>query len=203
MTRLQPEPKKMIRACYDWVLSWSEKPDAMAFLFIMAVIESIFFPVPPDVLLIAIVIAKRESWFKAAFLCLCGSVIGGIIGYGVGYGMFETIGRPIVEFYNAEATMKTIKIWCNEWGFLGVLAAALTPIPYKVVTITAGLVQFNLIQFIVASFIGRSTRFFMVSFLINKLGPPVKDFIDRYFDILSILFFILLLGGFFLLKYLK
>jgi len=192
---------KQLRKLYDWVLHWAETPYGAPALFLLAVAESSFFPVPPDVLLIAVSLSIPSRAFRFALLCTLGSLLGGIIGYGIGFYAYEAIGRPIVELYNGQPIMDRVALLYEEYGFWGVLVAAITPIPYKVFTISSGFFKFNLISFMTASLIGRSLRFFMVAGLIWKFGPPIKSFIDRYFNILTVIFTVLLLGGFILVKY--
>lgn len=192
---------KLIKKIYDWVLHWAETPYAVPALFLLAFAESSFFPVPPDVLLIALAISIPKKAFKYALICMIGSVIGGILGYGIGLYGYETIGKPIVDFYHGQEVMELIKTKYDQHGFLGILIAAITPIPYKVFTIASGVFEFDFWLFTLASIIGRSTRFFIVAALIWKFGSPIRHFIEKYFNLLSILFMILLIGGFVLIKY--
>ena len=192
---------KLIRKLYDWVLHWAETPYAVPALFLLAFAESSFFPVPPDVLLITLAISIPKKAFKFALICMIGSVIGGILGYGIGLYGYETVGKPIVDFYHGQEVMELIKTKYDQHGFLGILIAAITPIPYKVFTIASGVFKFDFWLFTLASIIGRSTRFFIVAALIWKFGSPIRNFIEKYFNLLSILFMILLIGGFLLIKY--
>jgi membrane protein YqaA with SNARE-associated domain len=192
---------KLIKKLYDWVLHWAETPYAVPALFILAFAESSFFPVPPDVLLIALAISIPKKAFKFALICMLGSVIGGVLGYGIGLYGYESVGKPIVDFYHGQEVMELIKTKYDQHGFLGILIAAITPIPYKVFTIASGVFKFDFWLFTLASIIGRSTRFFIVAGLIWKFGSPIKNFIEKYFNLLSILFIILLAGGFLLIKY--
>ncbi len=192
---------KLIRKLYDWVLHWAETPYAVPALFLLAFAESSFFPVPPDVLLITLAISIPKKAFKYALICMIGSVIGGILGYGIGLYGYETVGKPIVDFYHGQEVMELIRTKYEQHGFLGILIAAITPIPYKVFTIASGVFKFDFWLFTLASIIGRSTRFFIVAALIWKFGSPIRNFIEKYFNLLSILFMILLIGGFLLIKY--
>jgi membrane protein YqaA with SNARE-associated domain len=193
---------KIIKKLYDWVLHWAETPYAVPALFLLAFAESSFFPVPPDVLLIALAISISKKSFKYATICTVGSVLGGVLGYGIGLHGYEMVGRPIVEFYHGQEKMDMIKALYTQYGFWGILFAAITPIPYKVFTIASGVFKFDFWLFFVASIIGRSTRFFVVAGLIWKFGPPIRDFIDKYFNILCFVFMVLLIGGFFAIKFL-
>jgi membrane protein YqaA with SNARE-associated domain len=192
---------KFIKKMYDWVLHWAETPYGIPALFILAFAESSFFPVPPDVLLIALAISIPSKSFRFAAVCMVGSVIGGIVGYGIGLYGYESIGKPIVDFYHGQAIMDSIKAQYDQHGFLGILIAAITPIPYKVFTIASGVFTFDFWSFVLASIIGRSTRFFIVAGLIWKFGPTIKGFIDKYFNVLCWAFMVLLIGGFVLIKY--
>ena len=192
---------RLIKRLYDWVLHWANTPYGIPALFVLAVAESSFFPVPPDVLLIALALGVPRRAFRFALICVVGSVLGGIAGYGIGYFGYEAAGRPIIDFYHGQAVMARVESLYTQYGFWGVLVAAITPLPYKVFTISSGFFRFEFGSFMVASIIGRSFRFFLVAGLIWKFGPPIKSFIDRYFNALCIIFVILLVGGFLLLKY--
>jgi len=192
----------ILRKMYDWVEGFSNKPGALWALFLIAFAESSFFPVPPDVLLIALAVAFPSKSLKFAAVCALGSVLGGILGYYIGYGLMETVGDPIIATYHAqEYWIKVEEAYRGELGVWFLSAAAFTPIPYKVATIAAGATQMPFIPFIVASAIGRSARFFLVAGLIWKFGPSFKSFIDKYFDKLSIAFIVLLVLGFVAVKY--
>lgn len=198
-----PVRLKPLRRLYDWTVSWADRPGGAWALFVIAFVESSFFPVPPDVLLIAMCVGSVTRWWRFALICSVGSVLGGIAGYGIGLWGYEAIGRPIVEFYRGEAVMEKIKAWYDAYGFWGNLAAAVTPIPYKVFTIASGVFEFSFAQFVLASAIGRPLRFFAVAGLLRLCGPTIKTLIERYFDLVAIVFTILLIGGFVLLKYLR
>jgi len=189
-------PMGWIRRCYDWVLSWANTPYGAPALFILAFAESSFFPIPPDVLLIALAVAAPTRAFRFAAICTAGSLIGGCVGYGIGMWGMEAIGQPIVDAYNGQEVWDKIILWYDEYGFYGILLAAITPIPYKIFTIASGAAGFAFAPFIVASAIGRSFRFFLVAALIRKFGPSIKGWIDRRFNLAVTLFAVLLIGGF-------
>ena len=191
-----------MRKLYDWVLHWAETPYGPPALFILAFAESSFFPVPPDVLLIALALGASSRSMRFALICNAGSVLGGVLGYVIGVIGYEAIGKPIIDFYHGQEVMDKIKGLYDAYGFWGVLIAAITPIPYKVFTISSGFFRFDVWTFLVASVVGRSFRFFLVAGLIWKFGPPIKSFIDKYFNILLVVFTVLLVGGFVALKYL-
>lgn len=190
-----------LRRMTDWMESFADKPHAMYALFALSFIESSFFPIPPDVLLIAIAIAKPNKAFKAALWCSLGSLLGGIFGYYIGAVLMDSIGQPIIQFYGGEQAMPQFIAFYKEYGVAFLAIAVFTPVPYKVATIVSGAAHMDLITFIVVSSIGRAARFFLVAFLLYKFGAPIKSFIDKYFDKLSIAFVVLLIGGFLALKY--
>ena len=202
MTETNKKKKNIIRKLYDWVLHWAETPYGSWALFFIAFAESSFFPVPPDILLIALAISIPLKSFRYGLICLLGSILGGIAGYGIGFFGYEAIGAPIVDFYHGQELMAVLKQKYDTYGFWGVLSAALTPIPYKIFTISSGFFKFDFIQFLSASIIGRAIRFMFIAFLIFKFGAKIKGFIDKYFNILALLFLILLIGGFIAIKYL-
>jgi membrane protein YqaA with SNARE-associated domain len=197
------ETKKpgLVRRIYDWVLGWAETPYGIPALFILAFAESSFFPVPPDVLLIALALAAPARSFKFAFYAMLASVLGGMLGYAIGVWGYQAIGADIVAFYDGEAVMEKVRVLYDEYGFWGILTAAITPIPYKIFTIASGVFAFDFASFAIASVLGRSVRFFLVAGLIWKFGPSIKTFIDRYFNLLAFLFVVLLIGGFAIISY--
>ncbi len=191
-----------MRGIKVWMESFAEKPGAMYALFIIAFAESSFFPIPPDVLLIAIAVSSPKKAFAAALWCTLGSVFGGLFGYFIGYSLMGAVGNSIVDFYNAqEVWAKVVETYQSEVGYWFLAGAAFTPIPYKISTIAAGATQMELLPFILISSIGRAGRFFLVGGLIYFTGPKIKVYIDKYFDKLSIAFVILLIAGFVLVKY--
>jgi membrane protein YqaA with SNARE-associated domain len=195
------EKAGFVRKLYDWVLHWAETPYGSLALIILAFAESSFFPVPPDVLLIALALSIPKKSFFYAFESSLSSVIGGIFGYYIGVALMDIIGWKIIDFYNARELFTQLFATFNEYNFWAVLIAAITPIPYKVFTISAGAAKANFAVFMMASIIGRSIRFFAVGTLIYLFGERIRNFIDKYFNLLSIVFVILLIGGFILIKY--
>jgi membrane protein YqaA with SNARE-associated domain len=193
--------KHILRKLYDWVLHWAETPYGTMALIILAFSESSFFPVPPDVLLIALAISiPGRSIYYAAITSLS-SVIGGIFGYYIGIALMEMIGWKIISLYHAEELFTQLFELFREYNFWAVLTAAITPIPYKVFTISAGAAQADFVTFIIASILGRSIRFFAVGTMIYLFGARIKGFVDKYFNMVSIIFILLLIGGFVLIKY--
>ncbi len=191
----------IVRRLYDWVLSWADSKYAAQALLLLAFAESSFFPIPPDVLLVALALSVPGRAFRYALLCTVGSLLGGFFGYYIGKFGYASVGQPIIDFYHAQDLMLAIKARYDAYGFWGVLVAAITPIPYKVFTISSGFFSFNLLEFAAASVIGRSFRFFLVAGLIWKFGEPIRGFIDKYFNLVVTIFVILLIGGFFIVKF--
>ena len=203
MKRFFEYPAKFIRACYDWTINWAKTKYASWALFLIAFAESSFFPVPPDVLLIPMVIAERKKWFQIALICSVGSVLGALLGYFIGYQFYELIGQKIVELYSLQDAVNIVSAKYHEHAFFAIFTAAFTPIPFKVFTIVAGLVKISIMSLVVASAIGRSARFFIVAILIRIFGEKIKYFIEKYFNLLTIVFVVLLIGGFLCIKFLK
>jgi membrane protein YqaA with SNARE-associated domain len=191
----------MLRKLYDWVLHWAETPYGSWALFILAFAESSFFPIPPDILLIALAISIPAKSFRYALICSAGSVIGGIAGYIIGYQFMDIIGFHIINFYGLTDKYDIISRLYNHYNAWAVGIAGFTPVPYKVFTISAGAFKINFPVFLTASIVSRSARFFLVGWLIYKFGAGIKSFIDRYFNLLACVFTILLIGGFILIKW--
>ncbi len=211
MSQSNPQPSNVVevtrprrrlhRRLYDWVLHWADTPHAAAALFLLSFAESSFFPIPPDVLLIALVLGARSRWWRLATLCTLGSVAGGIAGYAIGAFLMDAVGNRIIQFYHAEQHYERVKTLYHQYDYWIVFLAAFTPIPYKVFTIASGALGMNLLGFSIVSLVGRGARFFLVAMLLYRFGPSMKRFIDRYFDWLSLLFAVLLIGGFVILSY--
>ena len=193
---------KFFKQMYDWVLSWGKSPFATLALFILAFIESSFFPIPPDVLLLALCVSVPSRSFWYALICSIGSVLGGIFGYYIGYALYETVGAVIISSLGLQSAFAYVGGLFQQNAFWSIFAAAFTPIPYKVFTIAAGVWKIPLLTLIVASALGRPLRFFLVAGILYFFGPKTKEFIDKYFNLLTLLFFILLVGGFLVVKYL-
>lgn len=189
-----------LRRIKAWVEGYAEKPHAQWALFLIAFVESSFFPIPPDVLLIAMAVMVPSKAFRYALICSAGSVLGGVFGYFIGWAFFEALGQPILQFYGAMEHYSRVQELYQEHAFWAILAAGVTPIPYKVFTIAAGAFEVSLATLVVASVIGRSARFFLVAGLFYFFGAPIKKFIDKYFEILSVVFLVLLVGGFIIIR---
>jgi membrane protein YqaA with SNARE-associated domain len=201
---------KLLRSLYDWVLHWAETPYGAPALFVLSFAEASFFPVPPDPLLIALVLGARDKAFRLAATCTAASVLGTVFGYAIGYYVWwagTDVFSPIALFFFDNVPgfsvdlFRYIQSLFERWNFWIIFTAGFTPIPYKVFTISGGAFVVNLPMFIIASIVSRGTRFFLVAFLIWKYGAQIKAFIDRYFNALAILFTILLIGGFAVIKY--
>lgn len=192
----------LLKRIYDRCMDWIQTPAGLWVLFFIAVAESSFFPIPPDVFLIALCIAAPKKSFRFALICAVGSVIGGALGYAIGLGFIDTIGAKILDWYGLQEQYHSIQVLYQRYDAWAVGAAGFTPLPYKLFTIAAGAFHIDFVTFILMSIVSRSARFFLVAALIYKFGAPVQYVINRYFNILSIAFFVLLIGGFVLIKYL-
>jgi membrane protein YqaA with SNARE-associated domain len=192
-----------INRCKDWTESFSAKPNAQQALFVFAMAEAVFFPIPPDVLLIAMAFSVPAKSFRFALVCTAGSIVGAVFGYGLGY-LFSDAGTALINFFDpSEKSVEKINELFETYGFWGIIIAAITPIPFKVFTVAAGLFRFDFFAFMLAISIGRPIRFFAVSALFFFFGKKIKPFIDKYFELLSIVFVVLLIGGFVILKYIN
>lgn len=192
----------LLRRLYDWVLSWAESKYATAALAINAFAESSFFPIPPDVLQIALSVSKPKRSFFYALVSSVFSILGAILGFLIGLFLFESIGRWIIETLGYWHYFDIVGQWYASNAFLAILGAAFTPIPFKVFTIAAGFWKINLMTLLLASAVGRSLRFFIIAALIHFFGAKVKTFIDKHFNWISLVFFVLLVLGFVVIKYL-
>lgn len=191
----------MLRALYDWTMRLSASPHAVWLLAGIAFIESSFFPIPVDLLLIAMVLAARERAWRLATICTIMSVLGGYFGYLVGFALFDSIGQPIIDFYGFEETFNEFTRRYNEVGAWIVFVFGVTPFPYKVVTIASGVTQLDLAAFGLSSLAARGLRFFLVAALIWYFGPPIRRFVEKYLGWCALAFIVLLVGGFVLIRF--
>ena len=196
----------MVKRLYDWVLSWGDSRWGVLALFILAFAESSFFPIPPDVLLIALCLGAVTRSFRFAAICLAGSILGPAGGYAIGYYLWQNTAGEYTALANwffahvfSEESFLEVKSLYDEYDFWIVFTAGFTPLPYKLFTISGGLFRIDLVMFFVASIVSRGLRFFLIAGLIWKFGAPIKTFIEKYFNLLAILFTVLLIGGFFLI----
>jgi len=198
------KPPGMIRRLYNWTVSWADHPAGTHALFWLAFAESSFFPIPPDVLLMALCFGKREKALKYALVCMAGSVLGGIAGWAIGWGLRDPVAMPLLGFFDPSGTTR---IWIENqyqaYGFWGILVAAITPIPYKVFTIFSGIMQYNLPLLILASVLGRGFRFYVVALIIRTFGPKVRPFVEKHLEWCFIAGTALLIGGFVAIKFLR
>ncbi len=192
----------MLRGLYDWTLRLAEHRHALPALALVSFAESSFFPIPPDVLMIPMIIARPSRAFLIAFVSLAASVAGALLGYYIGWGLFESVGRPVLEFYGKTEAAAEFNRRFAEWGAWAVLIAGVTPFPFKVITIMSGWTGLSLSVFVVSSIIARGLRFFIVAGLLWKFGPPIRDFIEKRLGLMFTLFVLLLAGGFYAVKYL-
>ena len=190
----------MIRRLYDWTMSLSRSRHALRALAIVSFIESSVFPIPPDVLMIPMIIARPSRAFLIAGIATVASVLGALLGYYIGAALFDTIGQPVLDFYGKGEYFDAFAVKYNDWGAWAVLIAGITPFPFKVITIASGVTGLSLPVFIVASIIARAFRFFLVAALLWKFGQPIQDFIERRLGLVFTVFMELLVGGFAVLK---
>jgi membrane protein YqaA with SNARE-associated domain len=192
----------MLRRLYDWTMALAARRNAMWVLAVVSFIESSIFPIPPDVLIIPMALAAREKAFRIAAVATVASILGGIAGYGIGALLYETLGKPIIEFYAVSDEFAAFREAYREWGWWIVMGAGFTPFPYKVVTIASGVAGLDLWTFIAASAVSRGARFYLEAWLLWRYGPPICGFIEGNLAWLSAAFFALLVGGFLAIKYL-
>ncbi|RFP89407.1 DedA family protein [Rhodobacteraceae bacterium 63075] len=191
----------MLRALYDWTMRLAEHPQAMWALALIAFIEASVFPIPPDIIMIPMILARPSRAWLIATVALAASVIGGLLGYAIGALAFETLGQPILESLGKAEAAAEFNERFNGVGFWAVLIAGLTPFPYKVITIMSGWTGMPLATFIATSIIARGLRFFIAAGLLWKYGAPIRDFIERRLGLMFALFVLLLIGGFYVVKY--
>jgi len=192
----------MLRRLYDRTLSMADHPRALWFLAIVAFVESSVFPIPPDVLMIPMILARPSRAWVIAGVALLASVLGGLLGYAIGALAYESLGQPILETLGKADKMEAFNTRFNDFGFWAVLTAGVTPFPYKVITIMSGWTGMPLVTFIATSILARGLRFFLVAWLLWKFGAPIRDFIERRLGLMFITFVIILAAGFYAVKFL-
>ena len=191
-----------LKKTYNWTLEKAQHKNAKWYLSLISFAESSFFPIPPDILLIPMALASKARALFYAFMCTLFSVLGGILGYAIGYFFYNSLGIYIVDFYHLENSFNIFENYYKEFGILIVLGAGITPFPYKFITIASGVFGLNIFLFIVVSIIGRGLRFYLIAILLYFFGEKIKLIIDKYFNILTIVFFILLVGSVFIIRFL-
>ncbi len=191
----------MIKRLYDWTIGLAASPYALWALAVVAFVESSFFPIPPDVLMIPMIIAAPRRAFLIAGVATVASVLGGLFGYYIGAFLFDTVAQPILDFYGKGEYFNDFAVRYNEYGAWAVLMAGVTPFPFKVITIASGATGLSLPVFIVSSIIARALRFFIVATLLWKFGEPIRDFIEKRLGLMFALFCILLIGGFYAVRF--
>jgi membrane protein YqaA with SNARE-associated domain len=192
----------MLRALYDWTIRMADHPRALWVLAVISFAESSVFPIPPDVLMIPMILARPSRAWLIAAVALVSSVLGGMLGYAIGAFAYESIGQPILAALGKGEAMEAFNTRFNDFGFWAVLTAGVTPFPYKVITIMSGWTGMPLATFVATSILARGIRFFLVAALLWKFGAPIRDFIERRLGLLTIVFVVLLFGGFYLARYL-
>lgn len=192
----------MLRSLYNWTISLSAHPRALWALAFVSFVESSFFPIPPDIIMIPMILAQPRKAWLIALVCTVSSVLGGLFGYFIGAVLFDTIGQAIFDFYGKADAVLAFNERFNAYGAWAVLVAGVTPFPYKVITIMSGWTGLSIPVFIVASIVARGLRFFIVAALLWKFGAPIRAFIEKYLGLLFTLFVILLIGGFYAVSYL-
>ncbi|MEE8188840.1 MAG: YqaA family protein [Kiloniellales bacterium] len=191
----------MLRPLYDWTMRLAGHRHALWALAAVSFIESSVFPIPPDILIIPMILATRERAWRIAAVATVASVLGGFLGYAIGSALFEAVGRPLLEFYGNVESFREFQELYKEWGTWIVAGAGFTPFPYKVITIASGVADMDLFQFALASAVSRGARFFLVAALLWRFGPPIRTFIETYLPHLAWAAFAVLLGGFLAVRY--
>lgn len=192
--------KDLTKKIYDKTLDLASRPNALTWLFAIAFIESSFFPIPPDIMIIPMVLATPKQAYKIASTATMASVLGGCLGYAIGVFGFELIAKPLLEFYGYMENFHKFENYYHQYGAWIVFIAGLTPIPYKLITIASGVVRLDLVVFTIASILARGMRFYLIAWLLKRFGEPMKTFIEKNLNLLSIIFVILLIGGFAIIK---
>ncbi|SES21777.1 membrane protein YqaA, SNARE-associated domain [Tranquillimonas rosea] len=191
----------MIRRLYDWTLTLADHPHALWVLAAVSFIESSVFPIPPDVLMIPMILAAPHKAWRIALITTVASVLGGLFGYWIGAALYESVGRPVLEFYGKDAYFDEFAVRYNAWGAWAVLIAGVTPFPFKVITILSGTTGLSLPIFVLSSIIARGLRFFIVAALLWRFGPPIREFIERRLGLVFTVFIALLVGGVAVVRY--
>ena len=191
----------MFRKMYDWVMRLAASRHAPRSLAVISFAESSFFPIPPDVMLVPMILANRDKAYRIAAVCTIASVAGGAVGYGIGYFLYDSVGQWLVRLYGAQEAIAEFRRWYAEWGAAVILIKGLTPIPFKLVTIASGFAGYDLLWFVVLSIITRGFRFFLVAELLRHYGEPIRDFIDRRLSLVTTGLVVIVVAGFVIARY--
>jgi len=194
--------KNLTKHVYDYTLNLAAKKNALLWLFVISFIESSFFPIPPDIMIIPMVLATPKQAYKIAGVALIASILGGYLGYAIGVFGFEVIAKPLLNFYGYMDNFIKFENYYHEYGAWIVFGAGITPFPYKIITIASGVVRLDLVVFTIASILARGIRFYLIAWLLKRFGEPMKTFIEKNLNLLSIIFLLLLIGGFAIIKWL-
>jgi len=186
----------MFRKLYDWVMRLARHRHAIRYMGAVSFAESSFFPIPPDVMLVPMVLARRDQAWLIATVCTVASILGGIVGYGIGYFLYETVGEWLIKLYGLQNGAAEFQATYEKWGAIIILAKGLTPIPFKLVTIVSGLAKFNFGMFVLTATITRAARFFVLAALLRHYGEPIQDFIEKRLNLVATAFLVLLVAGF-------
>jgi membrane protein YqaA with SNARE-associated domain len=186
----------MFRGLYNWTLRLAGHRHAMRSMAAISFAESSFFPIPPDVMIVPMMLARRDRAYLIAAVCAVASVAGAVVGYGIGYFLYESLGQWLINLYGLQDSVEQFRAWYREWGAAIILIKGLTPIPFKLVTIASGLAEFNFALFLITALITRAARFFLIAALISKFGAPIQEFIEKRLTLIGWLFLIALGGGF-------
>jgi membrane protein YqaA with SNARE-associated domain len=188
----------MFQRLYRWTLSLAESKQAVPSLAAVSFAESSFFPIPPDVILVPMALAKPQRAYYYATVCTIASVLGGIVGYGIGYLLYETLGAWLMNLYGYTQKVDALRVFYAEWGWAFILVKGVTPIPYKLVTIVSGLLEYNFLLFVLLSLITRGARFFLLAAMLNRFGDQARDLLDRHFAVFMVVILVFIVGGFWL-----
>ena len=186
----------MFRALYDWTLRLANHRHAIRSMAAVSFAESSVFPIPPDVMLVPMILARREQAYLIATVCTAASVAGGVLGYAIGYFLYDSVGLWLINLYGAHDAIGEMEAWYSEWGAAVILVKGLTPIPFKIVTIASGFFQYNFALFVALAAITRGARFFAIAWLLKRYGAPMREFIERRLTLIGWLCLVLLVGGF-------
>jgi len=186
----------MFRKLYDWTLRLAGHRHADRAMAAVSFAESSFFPIPPDVMLVPMILARRDQAYRIAAICTGASVLGGMLGYAIGYFLYNTVGLFLINLYGAHDATGEFQAWYDQWGAAVILIKGLTPIPFKIVTIASGVFQYNFLLFVALAAVTRGARFFLIAWLLKRYGAPVQAFIERRMNLIGTAVLVALVGGF-------